>query len=84
MIDVKVLDVQPHSDQATTHPNYWKVKIRVTYRGTPHTFWRWHKFWRWHNMQEDRKPEPDEIVERFWDDTFTELRGFDFEYERDA
>ena len=81
MIDAKVLDMRPHPDQATNNPGCWAVKLRVSHEGKTRTFWRWH------TVREDkptyapskRKPTAYEILTRFWDDTFGELHGFDFE-----
>jgi hypothetical protein len=75
MIDVSVLNVKPHPDQATNNPGTWAVKFRVAHDGRSRTFWRWHTI----REQTRRKPEPDEILARFWDDTFAGLHGFDFE-----
>ena len=82
MIGVRVLDVKPHPDQASNNPGCWAVRFEVWHNGAKRSFWRWH------NVREDvdgryvtpsnRKPHTDEIIERFWDDTFAELHGFSF------
>ena len=42
MIDVRVLDIQPHPNQATHNPGCWAVRYEVSYDDTKRTFWRWH------------------------------------------
>ena len=39
MIDVRVLDVKPHPDQATNNPGCWAVRFEISYDGTTRTFW---------------------------------------------
>ena len=87
MIEARVLDIRPHPDQATHNPGYWAVRIEVTHKNGRRTFWRWY------TVREDRpignggsvyvtpsnkKPTHDEILARFWDDTFADLHGFAF------
>jgi hypothetical protein len=84
MIDARVVDIQPHPDQATNNPGCWAVRFRVSYDG------RTRVFWRWHNVREtnangayvtpsnEEKPPVDKILEDFWSDTFLDLHGFDF------
>lgn len=74
MIDVRVVDVQPHPDQTTNNPGCWAVKLAVSYDGRTRTFWRWHTV---HDRK--KKPTDSEILTRFWDDTFAELHGFSFD-----
>lgn len=74
MIDVAVLDVQPHPDQATTHPGTWAVQLRVSRAGKSRVFWRW-RF----TQKRSVKPSIEEIISWFWDDTFANLHGFNFE-----
>ena len=81
MIDVRVLDIRPHPDQATNNPGAWVVRFEVSYDGTKRTFWRWHCAYVIRNGQRipiNKKPRHEEIIERFWDDTFAELHGFSF------
>lgn len=73
MIAVRVLDIQPHPDQATNNPGSWAVKFGVSYDGVTRTFWRWHT-----ERKSDKKPKADVLVKRFWDDTFADLHGFSF------
>ena len=83
MIDVRVLDIRPHPDQATNNPGTWAVQLRVAHDGSGSR-----SFWRWHTVREvrggcyvvpsDKKPTHDELLNRFWQDTFAELHGFDF------
>lgn len=84
MIDIQVLTVRPHPNQATSHPGYWAVQLCVRHAGHTRTFWRW--FAR-HTLgpngnyippSNEPSPKHAEIIERFWDDTFSELHGFDF------
>ena len=83
MIDARVLDVQPHPDQATTNPDSWAVRLKISYDGTTRTFWRWHTAraldGRGIRLATTKKPTPGEILKRFWDDTFAELHGFSFD-----
>jgi hypothetical protein len=89
-IEVHVLTIRPHPDQATNNPGTWAVQFRASRAGRSHTFWRWY------NVREtnangayitpsnDKKPTVDEIIVRFWDDTFADLHGFDFKcFERE-
>lgn len=83
-IDVRILDVRPHPDQVTNNPGTWAVKLRVSRADGVRTFWRWHTVREIKNgcyvaPLSKEKPSPDEILTRFWDDTFAELHGFDFE-----
>jgi len=84
MLTMCVLDIQPHPDQATNNPNDWAVQFEVSYDGRKRTFWRWHTVREGDKgLSVDRHaprkyPAPDEIVRRFWDDTFAELHGFAF------
>ena len=73
MIDVRVLKIEPHPDQATNNPGSWAVQYEVSYGGTRRTFWRWHT-----ERHSDAKPKHGVLVKRFWDDTFAELHGFSF------
>lgn len=84
LIDTRVLAMRPHPDQATHNPGCWAVQFGVRYKSTVR------KFWRWHTVQKlsetgayidpgNEPPSVDEILGRFWDDTFAELHGFDFE-----
>lgn len=83
MIDVRVIDVQPHPDQATNNPGCWAVQFRVTHTGRSRTFWRWHTLRKlnangaWVDPG-NAPPSHEEILERFWNDTFGELHGFSF------
>lgn len=85
MIDVHVLDVRPHPDQATNNPGCWAVQLRVTRAGRSRTFWRWYTVREFSPAgrliapSSERKPSKDEILSDFWDDTFGELHGFDFD-----
>lgn len=83
-MDVHVLAVRPHPGQARENPGCWAVQLRVSHAGQSRTFWRWHTV---HELDEDgcyitpsndKEPSHDEIVARFWNDTFSELHGFDF------
>lgn len=82
MIDARVLDVQPHPDQATNNPGWWAVQFEVTYDGTRRTFWRWYRDRKVrHGMahaERNPKPSTEDVLRRFWDDTFAELHGFAF------
>ena len=80
MIDVRVLDVKPHPDQATNNPGTWAVKLRVSHDGRSRAFWRWHSV-REQTKETKRKPTAEEILAQFWEDTFAGLHGFDFERE---
>lgn len=89
MITARVLAVRPHPDQATNNPGCWAVQLRVSLRKTKRTFWRWHTvrqlddIGRYVRPSNDKKPTHREILDRFWDDTFGELHGFDFRDEED-
>ena len=84
MIDVKILTVKPHPDQATNNPGSWAVKYLVSRSGRRRTFWRWYTVreftpnGRLIEPSSKREPSRDEILSDFWDDTFSELGGFDF------
>ena len=82
MITVSVVDVKPHQDQATNNPDTWAVKFRVSRDGATRTFWRWHTVRALDGsgirLKTNKKPTPQEILTRFWNDTFAELHGFDF------
>jgi hypothetical protein len=81
MIDVRVLDIQPHPDQATNNPGSWAVRFEVTYDGATRTFWRWHETYDLRDgrrIPTDDKPEHAEIIKRFWDYMFLDLYGFAF------
>jgi len=82
MIDVRVLDVRPHPDQATNNPGCWGIQLAVTHDGTTRTFWRWHSTYELRDgrrIPTDQKPRIADIIKRFWDDTFAELHGFSFD-----
>ncbi len=81
---VSVHVVKPHPDQSTHNPGCWAVQLCVSHAGKTRTFWRWH------TVQEriagcyvtptsEKEPSTGEILSRFWDDTFGDLHGFDFE-----
>lgn len=81
-IDVRVIDVQPHPDQATSNPNCWAVQFEVTYGKTKRTFWRWYNDrvrHGWTHAERNPKPRTEDVIRRFWDDTFAELHGFAFD-----
>jgi len=83
MITVSVLDVQPHPCQTTHNPGDWAVQFRVSRDGVSRTFWRWHTMRKLNANAAYVRPDPvppqhDEILQRFWDDTFAELGGFSF------
>jgi hypothetical protein len=73
VIEVRVLDIQPHPDQATNNPGAWAVRFEVVYDRRKRTFWRWYT-----ERKSDKKPTATSIILRFWDDTFAELHGFAF------
>ena len=81
-MDARILDMQPHPDQATNNPGCWAVQIEVCYDGQRRAFWRWHTE---RNYVDDRyvtsktKPKASDVIKRFWDDTFAELHGFSFD-----
>lgn len=90
MIDVRVLDIRPHPDQATNNPGCWAVQLRISREGTSRTFWRWYTVRELKDGRKagvglyvtpsnEKKPKASEILERFWDDTFAELHGFSFD-----
>ena len=82
MIDVCVVEIWPHPDQATNNPDDWAVQFQVSYEGQKRTFWRWHTVreldGRGIRLSTNKTPTPSEIIKRFWDDTFAELHGFSF------
>ena len=89
MIEARVLDIQPHPDQATHNPGYWAVRIEVSHEGRRRTFWRWHTVREDRRIEgssasvyvrpsNDKRPTHGEILARFWDDTFADLHGFAF------
>jgi hypothetical protein len=92
MIEVRVLDIRPHPDQATNNPDCWAVKLWVSYDGRSCTFWRWLTTLTTRELESKsapdgglyigpsnaKKPSASEIIARFWDDTFAELHGFSF------
>ena len=83
MIKVRVLDIQPHPDQATNNPGTWAVQFSVSYDGQKRSFWRWHDVRDTDDIgryvRSTRKPAVDEILKSFWDDTFASLHGFTFD-----
>ena len=83
MIEVRVLDIRPHPDQATHNPGCWAVKLGVSYDGVSRAFWRWHtmrelKDGFYITPSNEKKPQAAEILKHFWDATFAELHGFSF------
>lgn len=81
MMIVRVLDVKPHPDQATSNPGTWAVKLRITHKRQARSFWRWHTV---RELDDGRyvtrtKPTAEEILAQFWEDTFADQHGFDFE-----
>jgi hypothetical protein len=90
MIDVRVLGMQPHPDQATTHPGTWAVQFRADHAGRARTFWRWYTVREtdasgcYVTPSNDKRPAADEILADFWRDTFLDLHGFDFDVEEAA
>ncbi|HSX23107.1 MAG TPA: hypothetical protein VLE97_10060 [Gaiellaceae bacterium] len=82
MINVRVLNIQPHPDQATNNPDDWAVQFQVSYDGKKRTFWRWHTARELDGYgirsSTNKKPTPREILKRYWDDAFAELHGFSF------
>jgi hypothetical protein len=83
VIDVSVVEIRPHPDQATNNPGCWAVKLGVSYDGSKRTFWRWHTVrevqdGRYVAASNEKKPTTDEILTWFWGDTFAELHGFSF------
>lgn len=84
MIDARVLAIKPHPDQATHNPGCWAVQFGVRYKNKARKFWRWHTVLKLNESgayiePDNQPPSADEVLERFWDDTFAELHGFDFE-----
>ena len=84
MIDVAVLDVKPHPDQAAHNPGSWAVQLRVSHAGKTRTFWRWHTVRKFDKdgtriTPDSQPPSTDEILTCFWSDTFAELHGFNFD-----
>ena len=83
LFSAEVLAIEPHPDQATRHPGYWAVQFRVARAGEARTFWRWHQVRKLNEngawlYPGDDPPTADEVLERFWRDTFDELNGFNF------
>jgi hypothetical protein len=82
VISARVLDIWPHPDQATNNPGCWAVQFEVSYDGTTRTFWRWHTVREGDGLGErlstNKQPTPNEILKRFWGDTFADLCGFSF------
>lgn len=72
-LDVRLVEIQPHPDLATTHPGWWRIKLAISYAGTSRTLWRWHK------ASSEKTPTADEILAWFWQTTFVELHGFSFD-----
>ena len=86
MINARVLDIKPHPDQATCNPGCWAVKLRVTHKRRSRAFWRWFTVrerddGRYVIPSNEKKPTHDEILAEFWEDTFADQHGFDFEPE---
>ena len=84
LISAQVLDVQPHPDQATNNPGCWAVKLQVLHIDKERTFWRWHNVRRLNKNGAyidpgNQPPTQSEVLAQFWDDTFGEMHGFDFE-----
>lgn len=83
--DARVLAIRPHPEQATHNPGYWAVQISVSREGQKtRTFWRWFNTRRLNESgvalrPDETPPTPEEVLARFWDDTFAELHGFAFE-----
>jgi hypothetical protein len=83
LIEVRVLDMRPHPDQATNNPGCWAVQYEVSYDGQRRTFWRWHtvrtfKHGQYVKTTSTDKPKAKDVIKRFWADTFAELHGFSF------
>jgi hypothetical protein len=81
MIEVHVLAVVPHPDQATNNPGDWAVRFEISYKGATKTFWRWHTVKAFNEngryiTSPPIAPSHDQILHYFWDDTFHELNGF--------
>ena len=86
MIDVRVIEVKPHPDQATNNPGCWAVQLEVSHSGRRRAFWRWYTernyvHGRFVASMSKTKPKAGDILQRFWDDTFAELHGFAFDKE---
>lgn len=84
MITVRVLAMRPHPDQTTNNPGYWAVQYGVKYKNVARKFWRWFSVRRFNENGTlvdpgSDPPSTDEALARFWDDTFGDLHGFDFE-----
>lgn len=77
MIDVRVLDVRPHPDQATNNLGCWAVQLETTHDGLTRTFWRWHTV----RGTSTKKPSSADILRVFWHSTFSDLHGFSFNAE---
>lgn len=82
VIQVRVLDVRPHPDQATNNPGCWAVRLEVSHASETRTFWRWHSV---REIRDgayvdppNREPTHTEIVANFWSATFDDLHGFSF------
>jgi hypothetical protein len=89
MIDVRVLAMRPHPDQATHNPGCWAIQYGVRYEGTSRKFWRWFTVRKLNENgalvePDDQPPSADEVIEEFWNDTFGNLHGFDFESNYDV
>lgn len=83
-IEVRVLDVQPHPDQATNNPRDWAVQFCVKHDGMERTFWRWHTVYHLDDNGVVIRPDPvppthDEILAHFWRQTFLGMGGFAFD-----
>lgn len=84
MIDARVVAIEPHPDQATNNPGCWAIQLRVSHAGRTRTLWRWHNVRRFDASgalidPDGAPPSRDEVLARFWDDTFGDLHGFDFQ-----
>jgi len=81
-LDVRLLDIQPHPEQATNNPDCWAVRFEVSHGSTRRAFWRWHTS-RVERPEQQTRIEPghEEVLARFWADTFAELHGFSFDQE---
>ena len=84
-MDARVLDMQPHPDQATNNPGCWAVQLEVSYDGRRRAFWRWYTernyyvHGRYVASTSTKKPKAGDVLKRFWDDTFAEMHGFSFD-----
>lgn len=72
VLKVNLVEIQPHPSQVT-HPDWWKVKLSISHADRTRTFWRWHK------APDAKTPTSDEILTWFWETTFAELHGFNFD-----